>query len=41
MSACKHCGGTGVEWITNAQGEAEKEMCTCTWETWGKGDGDG
>lgn len=29
---CTACGGTGVEWTTDIQGEAAKESCFMCWE---------
>jgi hypothetical protein len=29
---CAACGGTGVEWTTDIQGEAAKESCLMCWE---------
>ena len=29
---CTHCHGTGVEWTTDIQGEAAKDVCFMCWE---------
>ena len=26
---CRHCGGTGMEWYTDSDGDADRDVCRC------------